>query len=277
MAEERPWGTLYLVGTPIGNLEDITLRALRILKEVPLIAAEDTRSTRKLLERYDIHQPLISYFEHNEQARVGTLIEKLRAGDVALVSEAGMPGISDPGYDLVCAAIAAAIPVVPIPGPSAPIAALAASGLPTDSFVYVGFLPRRPSERRKALASLRHEPRTIIAFESPHRILATLRGLQAELGERPVVVARELTKLHEEFVRGTAGEVLAHFEAMPPRGEITLLIGGMSEPAPPTEIDVETRIDELRREGRSSAEIAGQIARETGRPRRAVYRLLLGG
>src|SRR6185437_6908779 len=160
-------GQLFLVGTPIGNLEDITLRALRVLREVPLIAAEDTRQTRKLLDRYEIQRPLISYYEHNERARVAALLDHLRDGDLALVSEAGMPGISDPGYDLVTAAIAAGVSVVPIPGPSAPVAALAASGLPTDQFVYLGFLPRRRAERRKFLKSVGAEPRTVIVFESP--------------------------------------------------------------------------------------------------------------
>jgi 16S rRNA (cytidine1402-2'-O)-methyltransferase len=177
-------GTLYLVGTPIGNLEDITMRALRVLGDVPLIAAEDTRQTRKLLDRYDLHQRLVSYFEHNERARIAPLLEHLREADLALVSDAGMPGVSDPGYDLVQAAIAAGARVVPVPGPSAPIAALAASGLPTDQFVYVGFLPRRAGERRRFLASIRAEPRTIVAFEAPHRLVATLEDILAELGVR---------------------------------------------------------------------------------------------
>lgn len=268
-------GTLYLVGTPIGNLEDITLRALRVLREVPLIAAEDTRSTRNLLRRYEIQRPMVSYFEHNESERVSYLIGKLREGDLALVSEAGMPGISDPGYDLVRAAIANGIPVVPIPGPSAPVAALAASGLPTDGFVYVGFLPRRSNERRRLFASQRDERRTIIAFESPHRLVAALADVQAELGDRQVVVARELTKIHEEFARGGVAEVLARFQETPPRGEITLLIGGASGDRPRA-YDVEARIAELRAEGRSNAEVAGLIARESQLPRREVYRLLLG-
>jgi 16S rRNA (cytidine1402-2'-O)-methyltransferase len=269
-------GTLYLIGTPIGNLEDITLRALRILREVPLIAAEDTRTTRNLLRRYDIQRPLVSYFEHNEQARVGFLIEKLRDGDVALVSEAGMPGISDPGYDLVRAAIDNDIPVVPIPGPSAPVTALAASGLPTDGFIYVGFLPRRPAERRRLFASLADERRTIIAFESPHRLVGALGDALAELGDRPSVVARELTKVHEEFLRGPISELLARLQVTPPRGEITLLLAGATEDRAPKPYDIAARIDELRREGRSNAEIAGQVARESGRPRREIYRLLLG-
>jgi 16S rRNA (cytidine1402-2'-O)-methyltransferase len=270
-------GILYLVGTPIGNLEDITLRALRILREVPLIAAEDTRATRRLLDHFEIRQPLVSYFEHNEQARVEYLLGRLAEGDVALVSEAGMPGISDPGFDLVRAAIAKGFRVEPIPGPSAPIAALAASGLPTSQFVYLGFLPRKPAERRKALAALRDERRTLVAFEAPHRLVATLRDLDAELGARPLVVARELTKLHEEFVRGSAVEVLAHFEMHPPRGEITLVIAGASEEASDAAVDLEARIAALRGEGLAAGEIASRLARETGAPRRQVYRLLLEG
>lgn len=268
-------GTLYLVGTPIGNLEDITLRALRVLREVPLIAAEDTRSTQNLLRRYEIQRPLVSYFEHNERDRTNYLIEKLREGDLALVSEAGMPGISDPGYDLVRAAIEQDIRVVPIPGPSAPVSALAASGLPTDGFVYLGFLPRRSVDRRKLFASQRDERRTIIAFESPHRLVAALADVQSELGDRPVVVARELTKIYEEFVRGSVSEVVARFQEVPPRGEITLLIGGATEERT-RPYDVQARVAELRLEGRSNAEMAGLIARESGLPRREVYRLLLG-
>lgn len=266
-------GTLFLVGTPIGNLEDITLRALRILREVPLIAAEDTRQTKKLLERYEIHRPLISYYEHNEAARVKLLLTKLRVGDVALVSEAGMPGISDPGYDLVRAAIDSGIPVVPIPGPSAPIAALAASGLPTDQFVYLGFLPRRGTDRRAAFAAIREEPRTLVAFESPHRLVASLQDAQAELGDRRVVVARELTKLHEAFVRGTLSEAIAQFEASPPRGEVTLVIAG-AKPAP-LEVNVAERAQELVGAGMSTRDVATILSQETGLPRRQIYQLLI--
>ncbi len=271
----RP-GTLYLVGTPIGNLEDVTLRALRILREVPVIAAEDTRHTRTLLAHYDIHKPLISYFEQVEQKRLGTLLERLREGDVALVSDAGMPGISDPGYALVRAAIAAGIPVVPIPGPSAPIAALAASGLPTDQFVYLGFLPRRSSDRRKLLGEVTAEPRTLIAFETPHRLLAVLDDVEAVLGDRPVVVARELTKLHEEFLRGTANRVRQQILGAPIRGEITLLIGGAAPGPSQLAADaLAARVQDLVDAGRSTREIVEQLSREPGASRREVYRLLL--
>ncbi|HEY8884494.1 MAG TPA: 16S rRNA (cytidine(1402)-2'-O)-methyltransferase [Chloroflexota bacterium] len=271
----RP-GTLYLVGTPIGNLEDVTLRALRILREVPVIAAEDTRHTRTLLAHYDIHKPLISYFEQVEQKRLGTLLERLREGDVALVSDAGMPSISDPGYALVRAAIAAGIPVVPIPGPSAPIAALAASGLPTDQFVYLGFLPRRSSDRRKLLGEVTAEPRTLIAFETPHRLVAVLDDVEAVLGDRPVVVARELTKLHEEFLRGTANRVRQQILGAPIRGEITLLIGGAAPGPSQLAADaLAARVQDLVDAGRSTREIVEQLSREPGASRREVYRLLL--
>lgn len=270
-------GTLYLVGTPIGNLEDITLRALRILREVALIAAEDTRATRLLLDRYGIQRPLISYFEHNERAKVGVLLERLREGDVALVSEAGMPGISDPGYLLVRAAIDEGIRVVPVPGPSAPIAALAASGLPTDQFSYLGFLPRRTGDRRKLLRSVRLVTHTLIAFEAPHRLAESLRDIRAELGDRQVVVARELTKIHEEFVRGRLSEVLDRFVATPARGEVTLVLEGA--PAEASRLDsaaVERRLRQLIAAGLSNRDITGTLAAETGLPRRQIYRLLLG-
>ena len=265
-------GTLYLVATPIGNLEDITLRALRVLREVSLIAAEDTRQTRKLLDRYDIHQPLVSYFEHNERARVGMLLDHLQQGDLALVSEAGMPAISDPGYALVKAAIEAGIAVVPIPGPSAPIAALAASGLPTDQFLYLGFLPRRTSERRKLLQSVAAEPRTLVAFEAPHRLVNSLEDVLAELGDRRVVVARELTKIHEEFLRGTARDVLGRLNESPPRGEVTLVIEGGIDERP---ADLATRLRELIDSGLSNRDVVATLAVETGVSRRQIYRLLL--
>jgi 16S rRNA (cytidine1402-2'-O)-methyltransferase len=276
VTEERgdPRGTLYLVGTPIGNLEDITLRALRVLGEVSLIAAEDTRHTRKLLDHYQLQKPIVSYFEHNEAARVKLLLDRLQEEDVALVSDAGMPGISDPGYDLVRAAIASGVNVVPIPGPSAPIAALAASGLPTDRFLYVGFLPRRGSDRRRLFASVRDEPGTLVAFESPHRIVDALVDAKRELGDRPAAAARELTKLHEEFVRGTLTEIAEHFRLQSPRGELTLAIAGGS-PAQ-NDVGAARRASELIRTDQPIADAAAMLARETGIPRREAYRLLLG-
>ncbi|HEY8475831.1 MAG TPA: 16S rRNA (cytidine(1402)-2'-O)-methyltransferase [Chloroflexota bacterium] len=219
-------GALYLVGTPIGNLEDITLRALRVLREVDLIAAEDTRTTQKLLRHYDIATRLTSFHDFTGPRKLRRLIDFLREADVALVSEAGMPAISDPGFPLVRAAVDAGFRVVPIPGPSAIVAALAASGLPTHSFLYLGFLPRKPGPRRRLLAARVTEPATLVAFESPHRLLATLEDVLIVLGDRPIAVARELTKVHEEFLRGRVSDILDHFHATPPRGEFTLVIGG---------------------------------------------------
>jgi 16S rRNA (cytidine1402-2'-O)-methyltransferase len=223
--------TLYLVPTPIGNLEDITLRALRILREARLIAAEDTRTTRKLLTHYEITTPLTSYHEHNKLTKLDAVLDALDVGDVALVSDAGTPGVSDPGYELVKAALERGITVVPLPGASAAVAALVASGLPTDRFLFVGFLPRKDKALRDALADLREERATLIAYESPNRLVDTLEAVREVLGDRPVAVARELTKLFEEFRRGPASEVLAHYRETPPKGEITLVIGGAADEA----------------------------------------------
>ena len=218
---------LYLVATPIGNLEDITQRAARVLAEVDVIACEDTRQTRKLLDHLGIRKPLVSYHEHNERARAAELAGRLREGaNVALVSDAGTPLISDPGYRLVRRAIEEGIAVVPVPGPCAVVAALAASGLPTDQFHFCGYLPPKQGRRRRLLESLRHEQATLILYETPHRILAALEDIEAVLGPRDVVVAREITKVHEEFLRGTAAElrrILAGRVAI--KGEITLLVG----------------------------------------------------
>ncbi|HEY7066754.1 MAG TPA: 16S rRNA (cytidine(1402)-2'-O)-methyltransferase [Chloroflexota bacterium] len=219
-------GTLYLVGTPIGNLEDITLRALRVLREVSLIAAEDTRTTRKLLSHYDIHTPLTSYHDYSGPGKLRRLIERLADEDVALVSEAGMPGLSDPGYPLVAAALAQGVMVTTAPGPSAAVSALVLSGLPTHAFHYLGFLPRKPGPRRKLLARVAADPDTLLMYESPHRLVAALRDVDEVLGPRQVAVARELTKRFEEVLRGSVGEVRAHFERTPPRGEFTVVISG---------------------------------------------------
>jgi 16S rRNA (cytidine1402-2'-O)-methyltransferase len=224
--------TLYLVATPIGNLEDITLRALRILKEVDIIACEDTRQTQKLLNHYAITTRTTSYHEHNEQQRAAELVQQMQAGaSVALVTDAGMPGISDPGYRLITLAIRHQIPVVPVPGASAFLSALVASGLPTDSFRFTGFLPAKRGERRAALEQIKNSPRTQIFYEAPHRIVETLTDVVEILGSaRPVVVAREVTKLHEEFLRGPAAEVLEKLKARETvKGEITLLIGKAEE------------------------------------------------
>lgn len=268
-------GTLYIVATPIGNMEDITLRALRTLREVGLVAAEDTRSARNLLSRHDIHTPLTSYYEHNKLSKLDRILSALESSDVALISEAGMPGISDPGYELVCAAIARGVTVTPIPGPSALLSALAASGLPTDRFLYVGFLPRQKAERRRFLSALGGERATLVAYESPHRVLDTLEDVLSMLGDRRMVAARELTKVFEEFVRGPASQVLAHFQATPPRGEFTLVIEGNSiqqTPTPPSPAHLRQRLAELAAQGIAPSDAARILAAETGLPRRDVYK-----
>jgi len=219
-------GILYLVATPIGNLEDITLRALRVLAEVDIIACEDTRHTRKLLTHYEISKPLVSYYEHNERERAAELVGKLESGaSVALVSDAGMPLISDPGYHLVQAAIEHQIPIVPIPGPSALVAAIAASGLPTAEFLFGGFLPSRKAARRARLAGLSVSPGTLVFYETPHRIAESVQDSLEVLGDRPAVLARELTKMHEEFIRGTLSEIAARVAETGLPGEYVLVVG----------------------------------------------------
>jgi 16S rRNA (cytidine1402-2'-O)-methyltransferase len=220
-------GTLYLVSTPIGNLEDLSLRAKRVLAEADLIAAEDTRHTQQLLARYEIHTPLTSYHDHNKEEKTPVLIERLRQGQtIALVSDAGTPTISDPGYYLITGCIAAGIPVSPVPGPTAPLAALAASGLPTDAFLFAGFLPRKPGARQKRLEALAPLRETLLLFESPHRLLRLLEELQLRLGDRRVAVCRELTKLHEEILRGRLSEVVERFKGKIVKGEITIVVEG---------------------------------------------------
>jgi 16S rRNA (cytidine1402-2'-O)-methyltransferase len=267
-------GSLYLVATPIGNLEDISRRALRILSEVGLVAAEDTRRTRKLLNAYDIKKPIVSYHEHNKLARLDYILDSLKGGDVALVSDAGTPAMSDPGYELVSAAISRGVPVVPVPGPSVVITALVVSGLPTRRFVYLGFLPRQAGERRRALESVREEPGAILILEAPHRLRATLSAIMEVLGDRRLAVCRELTKLHEEIFRGRASEALAHFAE--PRGEFTLVVAGREVAArPELTADIESELAHLRREGLSAKEATGRLARETGLARKELYRAWL--
>ena len=233
-------GTLYVVGTPIGNLEDITLRAIRILREVALIAAEDTRVSRTLLTAHQISTPLVSFHEFSGTTRVRRLVDRLATGDVALISDAGMPGLSDPGYPLIRAAVDAGHAVVPIPGPSAILAGLVASGLPMHSFTFHGFLPRKSGERRRLLASIAESSHTHVVFESPHRLVAALTEAVEILGpDRPLAVGRELTKKFEEVVRGTAAEVLERFERQAPRGEITLMIGPAERQRTRRHIDVD--------------------------------------
>jgi len=266
-------GILYVVATPIGNLEDITFRAIRVLKEVNWIACEDTRQTRKLLDHYSIETPQISYHEHNEMERAKELCSRLLAGESgALVSDAGVPLISDPGYRLVHSAVAAGVPVQPVPGPSAALAALSASGLPTDSFHFAGFLPSKPGQRVHALEALRDETATLIFYEAPHRLLESLTDIQAILGERDVVVAREITKVHEEFAHGTVSEILASFagrEAV--KGEITILVAKATRPKVdnrPIEEAVEAHI----RAGKSRMEAMKAVAKARGLSKRDVYR-----
>jgi len=267
--------TLYLVATPIGNLEDVTLRALRILREVALIAAEDTRTTRKLLAHHGIKAQLTSYHEHNKAQKIPHILSALQQGDVALVSEAGMPAVSDPGVDLVAAAVAADIAVVAVPGPSAVVTALAVSGLPTRRFTFAGFLPRRRGERRRLLSSLAGQPHTIVALESPHRLLISLADLLEVLGDRRIAVCRELTKLHEEVFRGRVGEALAHFGE--PRGEFTLVIEGavVQEVAPPDEEAIRSELRRLRQQGLGARRAVDEVALRFGLPRRQAYRLWL--
>jgi 16S rRNA (cytidine1402-2'-O)-methyltransferase len=266
-------GTLYIVPTPIGNLEDITLRALRVLREVRLIAAEDTRTSRVLLAHYDITTPLTSYHEHNKLGKLDTLFDALMEGDVALISDAGMPGLSDPGYELIRAAIQRGIRVEPLPGANAVLPALVGSGLPTNSFIYVGFLPRK-----KLVAfwkSFEHDARTLVAYESPNRLVDALAALHEALGDRPVCVARELSKKFEEFQRGTVGEVLLHFQHTPPRGEITLVVGGapLVEAAVWDEDQVRTALEARIEAGESPSQAAKAVAAEAGWEKRAVYAL----
>jgi 16S rRNA (cytidine1402-2'-O)-methyltransferase len=271
---------LYLVATPIGNLEDITLRALRTLKEVDLIACEDTRQTQKLLSHYGIEQRTISYHEHNELTRAAELIMQLEQGSsIALVSDAGMPGISDPGYRLVSLAIRHHIPVVPIPGASAFLAALVASGLPTDSFRFSGFLPEKSGKRRKVLESIAQSTRTQIFYEAPHRLLESLQDIIATLGpQRHVVIAREITKLYEEFLRGSAAEVLENLKQREDiRGEITLLIGKAEDGVSPAveHKSVGDRIrDLMTTEGLDEKEAMKRLAKQMGVSKSEIYREL---
>ena len=270
---------LYLVATPIGNLEDITLRALRVLREVRLIACEDTRHTRKLLDHFGIQKPTISYHEHNEQTRAEELIARLLQGEsIALVSDAGTPGISDPAYRLVVAAVENNINVIPIPGATALIAGLIASGLPTDTFWFVGFLPAKRHARREKLESLRFVRETLVLYEAPHRILETLSEAQTVLGNRRAALAREVTKLHEQFLRGTLADIRAQLQMQEPRGEITLVIAGASEtdeqPLPLHE-SLTTQLEQLIQTGISRNDALKQLARRRGLSKKEAYRLLL--
>lgn len=269
--------TLYLVATPIGNLEDITHRAVRILREVALIAAEDTRRTGKLLAHYQIESAnrLMSFHDHSDKARLQKVAAALNDGDVALVSDAGTPGINDPGFALVQAALESGHTISPIPGPSAPLAALTASGLPSDSFLYLGYLPRKSAQRQRDIEAVAALPFTLIFLETPHRLVDALGDLEAGLGNREIVVAREMTKLHEEFFRGKISEATAHFTTHPPRGEITLVVSGASANG---EIWPSERIREAVTNALNSNEKHSQIARrlttESGWKRRDIYNII---
>ena len=265
---------LYIVATPIGNLEDISLRALRTLREVKLIAAEDTRRTRQLLTTYDIKTPLTSYHERNKLTKLDYILDRLSGGDVALVSDAGMPGISDPGYELIAACAQRGIAVVPIPGPSVVITALAVSGLDTGKFIYLGFLPHKASARRHILESVAAEPATIVVLESPHRLPVALNDILQVLGDRRLAVCRELTKLHEEVFRGRISQAMAHFTE--PRGEFTLVIEGKKEVEKPQLTEaIEQQLQNMRRSGVAAKEAVARIAGESGLSRKELYRAWL--
>ena len=268
-------GVLYLVATPIGNLEDITLRALRILREADQIAAEDTRHTQKLLTHYQISRPLVSYHEHNEMTRAPELLISLEQGaKIALVSDAGMPLVSDPGHRLVALCLRHHIPVVPVPGPSASLAALAASGLPNEEFLFVGFLPQRSGERRRALERLRIEDRTLILYEAPHRIAECVADAREILGDRPACLAREVTKVHEEFRRGKLSEIEESLRERPAKGEITFLIGAGEAAASGLDSTqgLAERVDELMRQAKLDRKEALKLAaKERGMTRREAY------
>jgi 16S rRNA (cytidine1402-2'-O)-methyltransferase len=283
----RP-GCLYVVATPIGNLEDISFRALRILKQADLIACEDTRQTIKLLSHFDIHTKLISYHEHNELTRAPEIVIDLEQGAaVALVSDAGMPGISDPGQRLVSQCLRHGIKVVPIPGACAFVSALAASGLPAEEFTFVGFLPSRPTQRRKALRDLAGEPRTLAFYEAPHRLLDALEDIHEIFGNRPAVIAREISKLHEEILHGHVAELVEAARKRPPRGEIALLVGpadGVPSQSPTGEgapnvtniVPLAKRVEQLMSDSALDRKAAlKQAARERGLTRREAYRQLL--
>jgi 16S rRNA (cytidine1402-2'-O)-methyltransferase len=268
--------TLYVVATPIGNLEDVTMRALRVLREVGLIAAEDTRTTRKLLSRYGIHTPITSYNEHNSAAKVPDLLSTLQAKDVALVSEAGMPGISDPGHELVSEAARAGFPVVPVPGASALTACMAIAALRVDRALFLGFLPRRKADRRRLVESLASFPHALVAFESPHRLQASLEALLEALGDRRITLCRELTKVHEEVFRGSISQALSHF--VEARGEFTLVVqgAGMAEPTQDRDASwARMELVRLKAEGVGARDAVAAVAGATGRPKRELYRLWL--
>lgn len=269
-------GTLYLVATPIGNLEDMSPRAVRVLREASLIAAEDTRHTGKLLKHFDIKTPITSYFEHNKINKLDFILEKLSTGDVALVSDAGTPAVNDPGYELVKAAIASNFDVKPVPGPSAPIAALTASGLPTDSFLYLGYLPHKTSDRHSFIQQVANLSYTLIFLESPYRVVEALEDILSILGDRQICVAREMTKMFEEYWRGNVSGALEHFKSRPARGEFTLVVEGQTkeEGGKWTEEELMTAIKKELQDQKSAKEISAGLAEQSGWSKREIYALV---
>ncbi|HTP11108.1 MAG TPA: 16S rRNA (cytidine(1402)-2'-O)-methyltransferase [Anaerolineae bacterium] len=266
-------GTLYIVPTPIGNLDDITLRAIKVLREASLIAAEDTRRAAILLSHFDLHTPVTSYFEHNKLSKLDRILSALEQGDVALISEAGTPGLSDPGYELICAAIERGYHVVPLPGATAAIPALVASGLPTDSFIFIGFLSRKAGDRKRALEEVKSDRRTLIFYEAPHRVRETLADMLGVLGDRSVCIARELSKVHEEIWRGSIAHAIEHFgaEAL---GEFVLVVAGAPEADRWDDDRVEAALLAEIEHGSSASEAARKVADMSGWNKRRVYALL---
>jgi 16S rRNA (cytidine1402-2'-O)-methyltransferase len=269
-------GTLYLVATPIGNLEDMSRRAIRILREASLIAAEDTRHTGKLLKHFEIETPITSYFEHNKLDKLDFILEQLSNGDVALVSDAGSPAINDPGYELVKAALASNYEVRPVPGPSAPIAALTVSGLPTDSFLYLGYLPHKTSERHRRLQEVESQPYTLVFLESPYRIVEALEDILSILGNRRICVAREMTKMFEEYWRGDVNGAVEYFKSQPARGEFTLVIEEKT-----TDDEEKWTVERLQnaielelRNEKSARDISADLAKQSGWKKKEIYALI---
>jgi 16S rRNA (cytidine1402-2'-O)-methyltransferase len=269
-------GTLYLVATPIGNLEDMSPRAIRILREASLIAAEDTRHTGKLLKHFEIETPITSYFEHNKLEKLDSILYKLSSGDVALVSDAGTPAVNDPGYELVKAALAASFDVRPVPGPSAPIAALTVSGLPTDSFLYLGYLPHKTSERHRRLEEVEAQPYTLVFLESPYRVVEALEDILSILGDRRICVAREMTKMFEEYWRGNVNGAAQHFKSQAPRGEFTLVVEG-KKPENGVRWTEEELLQAIQREmkkEKSAKEISAELVKPSGWSKRDIYAVI---
>ena len=269
-------GTLYLVATPIGNLEDMSSRAIRILREASLIAAEDTRHSGKLLKHFEIETPITSYFEHNKLDKLDFILEKLSTGDVALISDAGTPAVNDPGYELVKAALDAHHDVKPVPGPSAPITALTVSGLPSDSFLYLGYLPHKTSERHRRLEEVESQPYTLIFLESPYRVVEALEDISSILGDRRICVAREMTKMFEEYWRGRVSGAVEYFKAQPARGEFTLVVEGKTNDKKDvwTEDELQKAIEKELKNEKSAKEISIELAKQSGWNKKEVYRLI---